>query len=181
MIEQYFNDTLAEGFAAQNQMYATISAMLRRDVKTDAAVQAARDANRQRVPVYQADLTMIQNSFMAAVKEVKRELGNDLTAAQALTKEVTQQMYASLTKGAEIQKAQITPELFASAVTQSVAGMEGAQLRRSKSSVRRSRSLRGQPWTTPRRRRMPDNERSARSHRRVTMPRASSCWSATWA
>ena len=27
MIEQYFNDTLAEGFAAQNQMYATISAM----------------------------------------------------------------------------------------------------------------------------------------------------------
>ena len=43
MIEQYFNDTLAEGFAAQNQMYASISALLRRDVKTDAAVQAARD------------------------------------------------------------------------------------------------------------------------------------------
>ena len=127
MIEQYFNDTLAEGFAAQNQMYATISAMLRRDVKTDAAVQAARDANRQRVPVYQADLTMIQNSFMAALKEVKRELGNDLTAAQTLTKEVTRQMYVSLTKGGDVQKAQVTPELFASAVTQSVAGMEGAQ------------------------------------------------------
>ena len=127
MIEQYFNDTLAEGFAAQNQMYATISAMLRRDVKTDAAAQAARDANRQRVPVYQADLTTIQNSFMAALKEVKRELGNDLTAAQKLTKEVTQQMYVSLTKGGDVQKAQVTPELFASAVTQSVAGMEGAQ------------------------------------------------------
>ena len=127
MIEQYFNDTLAEGFAAQNQMYATISAMLRRDVKTDAAVQAARDANRQRVPVYQADLTMIQNSFMAALKEVKKELDNDLTAAQPLTKEVTQQMYASLTKGGDVQTAQVTPELFASAVTQSVAGMEGAQ------------------------------------------------------
>lgn len=127
MIEQYFNDTLAEGFAAQNQMYATISALLRRDVKTDAAVQAARDANRQRVPVYQADLTTIQNSFMAALKEVKRELGNDLTAAQTLTKEVTQQMYASLTKGGDVQTAQVTPELFASAVTQSVAGMEGAQ------------------------------------------------------
>ena len=127
MIEQYFNDTLAEGFAAQNQMYATISAMLRRDVKTDAAVQAARDANRQRVPVYQADLTMIQNSFMAALKEVKRELGNDFTAAQTLTKEVTQRMYASLTKGGEIQKAQVTPERFAPAVTLSVAGMDGAQ------------------------------------------------------
>ena len=91
------------------------------------SVQAARDANRQRVPVYQADLTTIQNAFMAALKEVKRELGNDLTAAQTLTKEVTQQMYASLTKGGDIQKAQMTPELFASAVTQSVAGMDGAQ------------------------------------------------------
>lgn len=127
MIEQYFNDTLAEGFAAQNQMYASISALLRRDVKTDAAVQAARDANRQRVPVYQADLTTIQNAFMASLKEVKRELGNDLTAAQTLTKEVTRQMYASLTKGGDVQKAQVTPELFASAVTQSVAGMDGAQ------------------------------------------------------
>ena len=127
MIEQYFNDTLAEGFAAQNQMYATISAMLRRDVKTDATVQGARDANRQGVPVYQADLTTIQNAFMASLKEVKRELGNDLTAAQTLTKEVTRQMYVSLTKGGDVQKAQVTPELFASAVTQSVAGMEGAQ------------------------------------------------------
>ena len=36
---------------------------------------------------------------MAALKEVKRELGNDLTAAQALTKEVTQQMYYFADKG----------------------------------------------------------------------------------
>lgn len=64
---------------------------------------------------------------MAALKEVKKELDNDLTASQKLTKEVTQQMYVSLTKGGEIKKAQVTPELFASAVTQSVAGMEGAQ------------------------------------------------------
>lgn len=127
MIEQYFSDTLAEGFAAQNHMYATISAMLRRNAKTDAAVQAARDTNRQRVPVYQADLTTIQNAFLAALKEVKKELGNDFKAAQTLTKEVTEQMYASLTRGGDIQRAQVTPELFASAVTQSVAGMEGAQ------------------------------------------------------
>ena len=64
---------------------------------------------------------------MVALKEVKRELGNDLTAAQTLTKEVTRQMYASLTKGGDVQKAQVTPDIFASAVTQSVAGMDGAQ------------------------------------------------------
>ena len=39
MIEQYFDDTLAAGFAGQNQMLTTLSAMLRRNVKTDAAVQ----------------------------------------------------------------------------------------------------------------------------------------------
>ena len=82
MIEQYFDDTLAAGFAGQNQMLTTLSAMLRRNVKTDAAVQAARTVNRQKVPVYQADLTMIQNTFMAALREVKKEIGNDFTAAQ---------------------------------------------------------------------------------------------------
>ena len=40
MIEQYFDDTLAAGFAGQNQMLTTLSAMLRRNNKTDAAVQA---------------------------------------------------------------------------------------------------------------------------------------------
>lgn len=77
MIEQYFDDTLAAGFAGQNQMLTTLSAMLRGNVKTDAAVQAARAVNRQKVPVYQADLTMIQNTFMAALREVKKEIGND--------------------------------------------------------------------------------------------------------
>ena len=59
--DRYFDDTLAAGFAGQNQTLTTLSAMLRRNVKTDAAVQAARTVNRQKVPVYQADLTMIQN------------------------------------------------------------------------------------------------------------------------
>ena len=99
MIEQYFDDTLAAGFAGQNQMLTTLSAMLRGNVKTDAAVQAARAVNRQKVPVYQADLTMIQNTFMAALREVKKEIGNDFTAAQTLTKGITQQMFSELTKG----------------------------------------------------------------------------------
>ena len=115
MIEQYFDDTLAAGFAGQNQMLATLSAMLRRNVKTDAAVQAARTVNRQKVPVYQADLTMIQNTFMAALREVKKEIGNDFTAAQ------------SLTKGQDVQAPTITPEMSSAAVTQSAAGMDGVQ------------------------------------------------------
>lgn len=127
MIEQYFDDTLAAGFAGQNQMFTTISAMLRRNVKTDAAAQAARAVNRQRVSVYQADLTTIQNSFMAALREVKKEIGNDFAAARSLTKDITQQMFAELTKGEDVQPPLITPEMISAAVTQSAAGLEGVQ------------------------------------------------------
>ena len=118
MIEQYFDDTLAAGFAGQNQMLTTLSAMLRRNNKTDAAVQAARTVNRQKVPVYQADLTMIQNTFMAALREVKKEIGNDFTAAQSLTTGI---------KGADVHTPTITPEMISAAVTQSAAGMDGVQ------------------------------------------------------
>ena len=125
MIEQYFDDVLAAGFAGQNQMLTTLSAMLRRNVKTDAAVQAARTVNRQKIPVYQADLTMIQNTFMAALREGKKEIGNDFT--QTLTKGITQQMFSELTKGQDVQTPTITPEMISAAVTQSAAGMDGVQ------------------------------------------------------
>ena len=121
------NMMLAAGFAGQNQMLTTLSAMLRRNNKTDAAVQAARTVNRQKVPVYQADLTMIQNTFMAALREVKKEIGNDFTAAQSLTKGITQQMFTELTKGADVHTPTITPEMISAAVTQSAAGMDGVQ------------------------------------------------------
>ena len=127
MIEQYFDDALAAGIAGQNQMLATITAMLRKTVKTDAATQAIRDINRQRVPAYQADLTMIQNAFMAALREVKKEIGSDFTEVQTLTKEVTQQMFSALTKGQDIQHPSVAPEDVATAITQRVAGMEGTQ------------------------------------------------------
>lgn len=182
MIEQYFNDTLAEGFVAQNQMYATISAMLRRDVKTDAAVQAARDANRQRVPVYQADLTTIQNSFMAALKEVKRELGNDLTAAQALTEEVTQQMYASLTRGGDVQTAQVTPEPVRVSRHAERGGDGGRATRGARKTQQGARGVCAGHYG------LREGEAgcrtmngSARSHRPETPPRGNNCWSATWA
>ena len=138
MIEQYFDDTLAAGFAGQNQMLTTLSAMLRRNVKTDAAVQAARTVNRQKVPVYQADLTMIQNTFLAALREVKKEIGNDFTAAQSLTKGITRQMFSELTKGQDVQTPTITPEMISAAVTQSAA-------RNTRSSVQKGSV--GQVWS----------------------------------
>lgn len=125
MIEQYLNDSMAKGFATQNQMFTSLSAMLRGTVKTDAAVQAARDTNRMKVPVYQADQTTIQNQFMAAIREVKQEVGNDIAASRDLSKEVTQKMFTELTKGQDTPQPSITPEQIAQAITDSVAGMDG--------------------------------------------------------
>lgn len=78
ILEQYFNDTIASGFAAQNQLYATLANLTRSTVQTDAAKEAAKDISRLRTPAYQADLATIEAQFMAAVKEVKKEIGHDL-------------------------------------------------------------------------------------------------------
>lgn len=122
MIEQYFNDTLASGFAAQNQMYTTLSALLRKSVKTDAAVQAAREVNRLKVPVYQADLTTIQNQFMASLKEVKKEMESDFTAIQKISQAATKEMFEELTKGQDIQHPSVSAEQVTDAITSAIAG-----------------------------------------------------------
>ena len=125
MIEQYFDNSLSAGYAAQNQMYSTLSAMLRKTTKADAAVESARAMNRMKVPVYQADLTAIQTQFMSAVKEVKQEIGNDLSAAQKMTSQIAQKMFSELTKGQDVEQAQITPEGIADAVLGMAAIMDG--------------------------------------------------------
>ena len=124
MSAQYMDDTLAGGYAAQNQMYATLSSMLLGINKTSAAVQAARTANAMKVPAYQADQTTIQNTFMTVVKEIKKEAGSDLAAAKAISKETTERMFTELTKGQDTPVPTITPEAVADAVTGSVSGMD---------------------------------------------------------
>lgn len=84
MIAQHLDDTLAGGYAAQNQMFATVGSLLLGQNQTREAVQAARTANAMKVPTYQADQTTIQNTFMTVVKEIKKEAGSDLAAARAI-------------------------------------------------------------------------------------------------
>ena len=71
------DDTLARGYAAQNQMFATVGSLLLGQNQAPEAVQAARTANAMKIPAYQADQTTIQNTFMTVVKEIKKEAGSD--------------------------------------------------------------------------------------------------------
>ena len=124
MIAQYLDDTTAGGYAAHNQMIATVTSMLLGQTKTTAAVMAAREANSYKVPVYQADLTNIQNTFMTAVREVKKEVGSELDAQKALSKELTTQMFATVTKGQDIPDPSIMPEELADAITGTIANVD---------------------------------------------------------
>ena len=75
--------------------------------------------------MYQADLTAIQNAFMNVLKEIKKEIGSNVSYAQAMSKEAAQQMYAELTKGQDVTKPNVTPEMIAGAITGSVSGYGG--------------------------------------------------------
>ena len=123
ILEQYFNDTVAAGYAAQNQLYATLSSLTRKSAKTKAAAQAANEINRLKTPVYQADLATIENQFMMAVKEVKKEIGNDFAAIRAMTAEETERMFTEITKGQDMENLTVTPQQTSDMIVSSVAGM----------------------------------------------------------
>ena len=123
ILEQYFNDTVAAGYAAQNQLYTTLSSLTRKSAKTKAAAQAANEINRLKTPVYQADLATIENQFMMAVKEVKKEIGNDFAAIRAMTAEETERMFTEITKGQDMENLTVTPQQTSDMIVGSVAGM----------------------------------------------------------
>ena len=123
ILEQYFNDTVAAGYAAQNQLYATLSSLTRKSAKTKAAAQAANEIHRLKTPVYQADLATIESQFMLAVKEVKKEIGNDFAAIRAMTAEETERMFTEITKGQDMENLTVTPQQTSDMIVGSVAGI----------------------------------------------------------
>lgn len=125
-IEQYFNDTNAAGIAAQNALYTTLSSLLLTKVKTPAAAKAAKEVRRNCVPVYQQDLETIQTYFMAAVREIKKDIGCHYAEQQALSRQLAERIFAELTKGQDVQRPKVTAEQIVDCVVQSVSGMEGA-------------------------------------------------------
>ncbi|SDB45740.1 helix-turn-helix domain-containing protein [Butyrivibrio sp. INlla16] len=56
MISKYFNDTFAAGFAAQNELYASLSEFVIDKDTSEAADDVADDLRYMRTNVYQADL-----------------------------------------------------------------------------------------------------------------------------
>lgn len=109
---------MAAGYAAQNQMYSMLTAMLMRE-----SAGAANDVKSLRTPVYQADLTHIQTTFTKIVQQLKEDNAAKIEAAKKLTKDVMQKMLAELPKGEALRS--VTPEQIVDAMTATVRGMDG--------------------------------------------------------
>ena len=126
-IARYLDNELTAGFAAQNQLYSMISSML------GTSPQAADEVKSLRTPIDQADLSSIQNSFMKAVRAVKKEADVEMPPTRQLTAQAMKSIYAELTKGGQKLNRKITKEQIADAVAASVShlpGVDTAQVRR---------------------------------------------------
>lgn len=119
LIASYLDDELAEGFAAQNQLYASVAQLL------NGVSEAGQEINSLKTPVYQTDLNQIQRSFTNAVIAVKKEVGNDLSASRGLTEQTVKRIYAEMKKGAKKPNRRISAEQLADAVAQSVSELPG--------------------------------------------------------
>lgn len=120
MIAQYFDDTLAAGITAQNQIFASMSELLMGQGQRE----AAQAVSLSRTPPHQIELSKIQNTFMAMLREMKRDMESALAENQAATKEIVAQMMAALTKGQDKPLTAITPEQIVDAVIHTVDGAE---------------------------------------------------------
>ena len=126
-IARYLDNELTAGFAAQNQLYSMVSSML------GATPQAADEVKSLRTPIDQADLSSIQNSFMKAVRAVKKEAEVEMPPTRQLTAQAMKSIYAELTKGGQKLNRKITKEQVADAVAASVShlpGVDAAQVRK---------------------------------------------------
>ena len=128
MIALYFDETMASGFAAQNQILQSLSSMLLMTGKEQpdirkASQQAAQAVSLNKVPVFQADLTNIQNQFMAVLREIKKEMTSGEGISQNMTKELTEQMFSELTKGQDLHHPSVSPEQLAAMVVQPISQM----------------------------------------------------------
>ena len=116
MIDQYFDDTLAAGIAAQNQIFASMSELLMGAGQRE----AAQVVNLSRTPPHQVELSKIQNTFMAMLKEMKQSMESNLREKQAATKEIVAEMMAELTRGQDKPLSEITPEQMTDAILHTV-------------------------------------------------------------
>lgn len=114
LLSQYWNDVFSSGIAAQNEIYSTVGRMLGREELTEGL----------RTPIYPADTSMIETSFMAAVKEIKKESESKIPETKKLTREITANIFEELQKGRDTKTVSVTPGDLSDAIVGTVSKTE---------------------------------------------------------
>ena len=110
LIFRYMEGTNAEGFAAQNQLYTSLAALTAGENS-----EVADLLRSMKTPVYQPDVTHIQNVFNKVLAELKQDHTEKLAETRKLTSEVVQSVFSKLPKDDGLRS--ITAEQMADAVT----------------------------------------------------------------
>ena len=110
LIGLYLDDRLAQGVAAQNELYGLA-------YENRGIPDAKKDADEIRSWItnpHRDELNRIRESFDATVREIKKEYGSDnLKKTQVMTREITRGMFAEIIKGQDLHKYHLSPEEFA--------------------------------------------------------------------
>lgn len=114
LLRQYIGGTAAEGYAAQNQLYTDLAAMIAGE-----STEAANVIKALKAPVYQADTTHIKNVFDKILIELRQDSKNKFDASKAMDSEVMAKIIANLPKNPNLRS--ITAEQMADAVVSTVA------------------------------------------------------------
>lgn len=123
-IAHFFKGTFAEGFAIQNQLYDMVSRTVCGD--DEISKEVSEDIQSAKTPVYQADLTMIDNGFMSIVKDIKKTVDTDFSHSRKLTQETFEGIRQSLARsGGSLSYKRITAENMADAVIEQISRFDG--------------------------------------------------------
>ena len=128
-IADFFDDTMAAGYAAQNQLYTSVSSLVGRIGKEkpemkSAAKKTGNIVRSMRKPLYDTELAQIQKGFMDTIKQIKKELPSRVDTSEKLTKDAFDMTIEHFTKGGEAaQLIAVSEEEFAEQFKLCLAGL----------------------------------------------------------
>ena len=131
MIADFFDDKMAAGYAAQNQVYKSVSELMSRIAKEKPELRKQiqkinRDARAKQTPLYENELIQIQTSFMAVIRRLKKEFPSKTEQSAMLSKTVFDNMVQNLIKdGNAATILTVTSEQIAEQIKQSLMIMDG--------------------------------------------------------
>ena len=111
-IARYLEGSLIAGIVAQNQLYDSVASILMGYGYT----QGAQDVRSKKRQPTEPDLSEIQKAFIAAVREIQRDVKLEV-AAKTATEEEFNRVLAEVTQGQDLRKVTITPEQFSQLIT----------------------------------------------------------------